>query len=159
MAAKKTNTTLADLEKHADAIRHDLQVPKQNDVFRCAVEAGYLAALADGDVDATERETIVRAIEVLSVGAVLEWEADALLDDCEARAKKDGIASRAVAVGEALKGLDQAKAGLFFAAIVARATKGMDKKEADVLKAVGNAAGLANDAIRDIVKKAQALVE
>jgi protein-disulfide isomerase-like protein with CxxC motif len=80
-----------------------------------------------------------------------------LLDECAARAKKDGAAKRAAAVGAALAALGQAEAGLFFAALVARASKGIDKKEAEVLKVVGTAAGLATDAVRDIVKRATTL--
>jgi hypothetical protein len=44
--------------------------------------------------------------------------------------------------------------GIFFAAVVARASKGIDKKEADALKAVGAAAGLASDKVAEIVKRA-----
>jgi len=145
---------LADLEKHAEEIRKDLKVPKQNEVFRAAVEAGYLAALADGTVDKTELATIAKAVEILSVGAVIEWETDSLLEECAARAKSDGAAKRAEAVGKELADLGQAEAGVLFAAMVARATKGIDKKEADVLKAVGNAAGLTTDKVRAIVKRA-----
>jgi len=58
---------IARLTEHAAEIRKELQVPRQNDVFRCAVEAGYLAALADGEVDDAERHTIARAAEILSV--------------------------------------------------------------------------------------------
>jgi tellurite resistance protein len=157
MAKAQPKTAIADLEKHAGEIRKDLQVPKQSDVFRCAVEAGYLAAAADGEVDATERETIVKAIEILSVGAVIEWETEALLDECEARAKKDGAEKRAKAIGADLKALGQAEAGLLFAALVARATQGIDKREAEVLKQVGTAAGVSADALRAIVKRATSL--
>jgi tellurite resistance protein len=159
MAQERTTSTLTALEKHADEIRTELAVPKQNDVFRAAVEAGYLAALADGEVDETERATIVRAIEILSVGAVIEWETEELLDACAARAKKDGIGKRTEAVGAELKALGQAEAALLFAACVARATKGIDKKEADILKQVGNAAGVSTDKVRAIVKKAASILE
>jgi tellurite resistance protein len=157
MAAAKTNATLALIEKHADALRKELHVPKQNEVFACAVEAGYLAALADGTIDPSERAAIVRAAELLSVGAVIEWEAEALLDACAERADKEGAAMRAEAVGAELKKLGQAEAGLLFAAVVARASKGVDKKEADVLKAVATAAGVTSDAVAAIVKKAGAI--
>ena len=104
-------TALAELEAHAASIRSELKVPKQNDVFRVAVEAGYLTALADGEVDAAERATMVRAVDLLSAGAVIEWETEALLEECEARAAKDGAAKRAAAVGESLAALGQAEAG------------------------------------------------
>ena len=152
--AKSTPPNVSELEKHAALIRDELKVPKQSDVFRAAVEAGYLAALADGDVDDTELSTIVKAVEVLSIGAVIEWEADALLAECIERAKTEGAKKRADAVGAELKELGQAEAALLFAATVARATKGIDKKEAEVLKTIGAAAGVSTDKVRAIVKRA-----
>jgi tellurite resistance protein len=160
--AKKTHApkpALSDLEAHADAIRKELAVPKQNDVFRVAVEAGYLTALADGEVDEAEQVTMVRAIELLSAGAVIEWETEALLEECAERARKDGAGKRAEAAGKELRALGQAEAGLLFASLVAAASKGIDKKEAEVLKAVGAAAGVGGDAIKEIVKKATAMVK
>jgi tellurite resistance protein len=160
MAAKKreeSKTASLDLEAHAQSIREGLNVPKQNEVFRAAVEAGYLAALADGEVDDEEREAMVRAIDLLSEGAVIEWETESLLDECAGRAEAQGLQARASAVGKELADLGQAQAGLFFAAVIARASKGIDKSEAEVIKAVGAAAGLAPEAIKDIVKKATAL--
>jgi tellurite resistance protein len=148
--------SLTELEKHAEEIRKELQVPKQSEVFRAAVEAGYLAALADGEVDAAELTAIAEAARVLSVGAVIEWEVETLLEECVARAKADGAGKRAEAVGVELKALGAAEAGLLFAAVVARTSKGIDKKEADVLKAVGTAAGVPTDKVRAIVKRATA---
>jgi tellurite resistance protein len=159
MAKAQPKDATADLVAHADEIRRDLKVPHQSDVFRCAVEAGYLAAQADGEVDPTERATIVKAVEILSVGAVIEWETEALLDACVERAKNDSTEKRAKELGAELKGLGQAEAGLLFAALVARATHGIDKREADVLKVVGTAAGLSADALRAIVKRATSLGE
>ena len=159
MAKKQpeAKSALADLEAHAQSIRQELAVPKQNEVFRAAVEAGYLTAVADGEVDETELATMVRAVDLLSQGAVIEWETETLLDECATRAQEQGGAKRAAAVGAALAALGQAEAGLFFAALIARASKGIDKREAEVLKAVGSAAGVANDAVRDIVKRATTL--
>jgi tellurite resistance protein len=145
---------IASLEKHAETIRAELRVPKQNEVFKAAVEAGYLTAMADGKVDEEERATIVKAVDLLSEGAVVEWEADVLVDQCAERAEKETPAKRGEAVGAALKALGQGEAGIYFAALVARATKGIDKKEAEVLKTIGKAAGVSNDKVRDIVKKA-----
>jgi tellurite resistance protein len=150
-------SAIADLEAQAAGIRKELQVPQQSDVFAAAVEAGYLTSLADGAVDATELGTMIRAVEILSEGVVVEWEAETLLEECAERAKLEGVAARAEAVGRRLAHLEQAHAGLYFAALVARASNGIDKKEADVLKAVATAAGVSADAVRDIVKKTGAL--
>jgi tellurite resistance protein len=154
----KANATLAELEKHAETIRAELKVPRQSDVFRAAVEAGYLTALADGKVDETEVESLARAVEILSVGAVIDWETETLIDECAERANEEGAAKRATAVGAQLKALGQAEAGLLIAAIVARASKGIDKKEAEVLKNVGAAAGVSADSIKAIVKRATSIL-
>lgn len=145
------------LEDHADEIKKELAVPRQGDVFKAAVEAGYLTARADGGVDDTERDVLVKAVELLSQGLVIEWETEALVNECEERANKDGLEACALRVGETLKALGQGEAGLFVAALVARATKGVAKSEADVIKAVGKAAGVSTDKIRDIVKRATSL--
>jgi tellurite resistance protein len=158
--AKKRDTeknASLDLEAHAKTIREGLQVPKQNELFRAAIEAAYLAAMADGEVDDDERDAMVRAVEILSEGSVIEWEAESLVEDCAARAEKDGAAARAEAVGKELAALGQAQVGLFVSAVVARASKGIDRSEAEVLKAVGLAAGLPADVLKETVKKASAL--
>ena len=154
-----SNAKKLSLEEHADKIREELKVPRQNELFKIAVEAGYLTARADGGVDETEQEVLVRAVELLSQGLVLEWESAALIDECKARADAEGVEARAAKVGETLKSLGQAEAGLFVAALVARATKGVDKSEAELLKAIAKSAGLGNDQVRDIVKRATLLTE
>jgi tellurite resistance protein len=145
------------LEEHADQIRDDLKVPRQSDVFAHAVEAGYLAARADGEVDKSERAVLSKAVELLSHGAVIEWETETLLEECAVRAEKEGADERATKVGKALEALGQAEAGLLVAAFVARATNGVQKSEAEVLKAIGKAAGLSADKVKTIVKRATGL--
>lgn len=146
-------TDLSQLEKYARDIRKDLDVPKQNDVFEVAAEAGYLAAVADEILDDDERATMVRAIEVLSVGAVIEWEVETLIDRCIKRTAKEGNSARVEAVGKKLAELGQPAAGLLYAAFVAQATAGIDKKELSVLHALGKAAGLSKNKVNGIVKR------
>jgi tellurite resistance protein len=150
-------SALAELETHAEALRKELAVPRQNDVFRAAVEAGYLAALADGVVDEDELGTMADAIELLSEGAVVEWETVALLEECADKAEKEGAGPRATAVGKELKKLGQAEVGLLFAALIANASGGVDDSEAAVLLTVGAAAGLQGPKVKAIVKRAKTL--
>jgi tellurite resistance protein len=150
---------LEELEAHAEALRKELAVPRQNEVFRAAVEAGYLTALADGEVDANELETMVQAVEILSEGAVVEWETESLLEECAERAEKEGAQARAEAVGKELKELGQAEAGILFAALVANASGGIDESEEEVLAAVGKAAGVAKAKAKAIVKRVTDLSE
>ena len=143
----------AELEKAAVEIRKELKVPKQNEVFEVATEAGYLAARADGTVDEKEREVLVKAIEILSVGAIIEWEVETLIDACADRAKSEGEGKRAELVGQKLKALDQPEAGLLFAAFIAQASGGIDKKESAVLHAIGKSAGLAKTKVTALLKR------
>ena len=146
--------TKLSLEQHAAEVRKSLNIPRQSDVFKAAVEAGYLTALADGTVDEQERAVLVRAVELLSEGVVLEWETSSLLDECAASTATEGADMRAKAVGARLKELDQAIPGLLVAAFVARAADGIAKSESEVLKAIGKAAGLTPDQVKSVVKRA-----
>lgn len=145
------------LEDHADQIREELKVPRQAELFKAAIEAGYLTARADGGVDDTEREVLVKAVELLSQGLVIEWETESLISDCQKLADDQGVETRAAEVGKVLADLGQPEAGLFVAVLVARATKGIEKSEAELIKAIGKSAGLGNDKVKDIVKRATSL--
>lgn len=145
------------IEDHAEKIREQLKVPRQDEVFKAAVEAGYLTALADGGMDDAEREILIKAVEMLSRGLVIEWETEGLIEDIQKLVDKEGLEGRAAKVGEKLKELDQVEAGLFVAAIVARTTKGVEKSEAELLKAIGKAAGVGMDVVKDVVKRSTTL--
>lgn len=145
------------IEDYADKVREQLKVPRQDEVFKAAIEAGYLTALADGGMDEAEREILVRAVEMLSQGLVIEWETQGLIDDLQKLVEAEGLEARAAKVGEKLKELNQIEAGLFVAAIVARTTKGVEKSEAELLKQIGKAAGVGMDVVKDIVKRSTSL--
>jgi len=146
-------STLAELAKHAAEIRKELGVPKQNELFATATEAGYLAARADGTIEEREHEAMVAAISALSVGAVIEWEVEELLKDCKKRFDAEGNDARATAVGKSLADLGSGEAGLLFAAFVAQSSAGIDKKESAVLHAIGKAAGIAKNKVTAILKR------
>lgn len=140
----------AELDKIASAIREHLSVPRQTEVFRVAVEAGYLAATTDGTLDDTERKAIISAVEILSKGAVIEWEVEGLVEECaKATGKPD---ERSKALGAQLKDLGQPEAGLLFGAYVAQSTHGIDKKEEKILKAIAKAAGVTDKRTKEILK-------
>lgn len=155
-AAKKTKPNTQYLEKQAETIRASLAASgKQGEVFRAAAEAGYLTALADGKEDADERAAVVSAIEALSKGFVIGWETESFLDEAGAKVKEEGADARCSAVGKRLGELGHAEAGLLIGAIVAYASAGIDKKEANVLEKIGASAGVAKGQVASIVKKAR----
>lgn len=156
MAAAKKGPNANYLEQQAETVRQSLVGSHKDEVFKLAVEAGYLTALADGTEDANEREALVSAIGVLSQGMVIEWEIEGFLGEAYARIQAEGADGRAASVGARLKELESAEAGLLIGAIVACATSGVDKKEAGVLEKIGAAAGIAKSQVGSIVKKARA---
>ena len=159
MAAKKATpaagSNSAYLEQQADAIRKSLDGKRADELFKIAAEAGYLTALADGGEDATEREALVNAIETLSKGSVIEWESETFLDEAYGKVQSEGVEARCAVVGGKLKELGSAEAGLLIGAIVAYASNGIEKSEAQTLEKIGKAAGIERKQIAEIVKRAR----
>lgn len=150
--AKRTD---ADLKNIAAEMRKVMTGPKLNQVYRYAMEAGYLCALADGGADAGEKAAIVKAMHDLSSGLVVEWEVDAMMDECNEAIGGEGFDSRCASVGSKLKELGQAEAGLLLGAYAALATGGLDKKEAGMLEKIGSAAGVSKNQVANLVKQAK----
>lgn len=142
------------LRRHAETFRRELEPAGRRALLAVAVEAGYLAGAADGEVDATERAAIAGAIEVLSDGEIGEWDVESLLDACWRRSLDEGPAARARGVGEALGAQGKAEAGLLFAALVASATGGVGVEERRTLETIAAAAGVAPAALAAIVERA-----
>ena len=147
----KKKPTKEQLVEYAETVRNELTAMKQNEVYKIAVEIGYLAANADGTIEDSEKEALVAAVEVLSQGAVIEWEADALFE--EAQSSGDDGLVRAEALGARLKELDQANAGVLVGAFVAQSASGIDRAEAKVLRAVGKGAGINERKVRELLKQ------
>ena len=154
----KTKRTAGELHKIAAEMQKALSMPKKNELFRQAVEAGYLTALADGDADSGEKSALVDAMHTLSNGLVVEWEVDALIEECAKGIQDASHAKRCEAVGTKLSELGQPEAGLLLGAYVALATAGLDKKEAQTLERIGKAAGLDKKQVAAVVKRARATV-
>jgi tellurite resistance protein len=155
MSQPKKSLNVSYLEEQAGAVKKDLPAGNQSVLFEAAVEAGYLTALADGTEDEGEREALVKAIDILSAGLVLEWEVEPLVEKIAERVKKEGSDARCAAVGRQLKELGHAEAALLIGAVVAHATAGIDKKEAVVLEKIGTAAGLDKKQLAAVAKKAR----
>ncbi|MEM1032418.1 MAG: hypothetical protein AAF928_20225 [Myxococcota bacterium] len=140
--ANEKNLTGDELAALANDVRKELDFRDQDRVYALAVKVGYLAAHADGEVEATEKAAIVEAVDVLSKGTTIELEVDALI------AEADTGPGAAASLGNALKDLGQAEAGFLVGAYVAAASAGIDDAEREVLFSVAAAAGL-SDATRD----------
>jgi uncharacterized tellurite resistance protein B-like protein len=146
-----------ELQTIAAAIRKELPVGQQDELFRLAVESGYLAALADGNADAEERTMIAEAITEISDGVVVEWEVEVLLNECNELIGMEGHHGRCAAIGQRLKELGHERTGLMLAALVALATGGLDELEVKMLQRIADAAGVANAQLAEVVKEARGM--
>jgi len=155
MNEPKKSFNVSYVAQQAEAVRKNLSGKDQNALFEAAVEAGYLTALANGREDEGERQALVKAIDLLSAGVVLEWEVEPLVEAIAKRLEAEGSDARCSALGKRIKDLGQVEPALLIGAIVAHATAGIDKQEASVLEKIGTAAGLARPEIAAIVKKAR----
>ncbi|MFO0565363.1 MAG: hypothetical protein U0263_06860 [Polyangiaceae bacterium] len=151
----RSKRTEVDLKKIAAEMRKAMTGPALNQVYRYAMEAGYLCALADGEADDDEKKAIVEALHDLSSGLVVEWEVDAMMDECNEAIGSEGHAGRCDSVGKKLKELGHAETGLLIGAYTALATAGLDKKEAGMLEKIGSAAGIPKTQVTNLVKQAK----
>lgn len=145
------------LRRHAEAIRRELRPAERRDLLIVAVEAGYLAGAADGEVDSAERAAIAQAVELLSEGEIIEWDLESLLDDCVRRSRAEGLDGRARRVGESLRAQGRPELGLFFAALVAFATGGLNSDERRLLEDIASAAGVDAEGLVPILERVASL--
>jgi tellurite resistance protein len=148
MSTKRPNVQR--LRDYASNVRSQVSAADQQAIFHAAIEAGHLAATTDGSFDEQEKAALVKAIELLSEGSVIEWEIDSLVEASTNRAET--LEERASGVAEKLRASGHAEAGLLVAAFVAQATSGIDKKEEKVLKSIAKAAGVSDKRTREILK-------
>jgi tellurite resistance protein len=151
MSATSTKKpTKEKLASFAEEVRKELEFRGQDEVYGVAVEIGYLAAHADGEMDDSERKAIIDAVDILSKGMVIELEVDSIIETADG--KEGSLEDQAKDLGARLKDLGQADPGLLFGAFVAQASSGIDKSERKVLRTVGRAAGISDSKIRRILK-------
>jgi tellurite resistance protein len=155
MGEPKKGFNISYVEQQAKEVRAKLSGTNQSALFEAAVEVGYLTALASGGEDEVEREALIKSIEILSEGLVIEWEVEPLVEAVSERIEKEGSDARCAAVGTKIKEIGQVEAALLIGAVVAHASAGIDKQEASVLEKIGTAAGLARPQIAAVVKKAR----
>src|SRR6266496_3228799 len=80
MSEPKKSFNVSYVEQQAQTVREQLSGNRQSALFEAAIEAGFLTALANGREDEAEREALIKAVEILSAGLVIEWEVEPLVE-------------------------------------------------------------------------------
>ncbi|MEI8254517.1 MAG: hypothetical protein WCJ30_02470 [Deltaproteobacteria bacterium] len=109
-------------------------------LFNAIVEAGYLVAAADGTVDATELETLKKAVGTLTDGEMSAGDIDTLLDDLVDLRKSEGEPARCNAVGAILRDANAGEEGLYLAAAIAYVSGGLSEPELAVMEEIARSA-------------------
>lgn len=119
------------------------------DAKRAVLEAACLLAVADGSVDAGERNALARLAQLIAADVDASW-IDARLSELAERP----LASEADRAGAALAKLDAGRAGIVASAVIGLVSQGLSLGELAVLRRLALAAGVPDDAIGSIVDAA-----
>lgn len=111
-------------------------------LFEAIVEASYLVAAADGNVDAEERKTFERVVYAACGGTVAANQVASLVGDFEGLLEEDGLDARVAQVAKQVSKKDHAREVLRIAALIAQASDGVADSERSVLEKIAKATGL-----------------
>jgi tellurite resistance protein len=109
-------------------------------LFNAIVEAGYLVAAADGDVDDRELDTLKSAVATLTEGEMPQSDIETLLEDFIDLRKSEGEESRCKAVGAILREANCSEEGVYLAAAIAYVSAGLSETELAVMEKIARAA-------------------
>ncbi len=116
--------------------------PEAARLFEAIVESAYLVANADGDFDATERETFEHVVLTACEGKVAERQISALLEDLKEQLSEDGLDKRIQMVARTVNKPDHAREVLRVAALLAQVSGGVSDVERSTLERLAGELGL-----------------
>jgi tellurite resistance protein len=111
-------------------------------LFEAIVEAAYLVAKADGELDAAERRAFERVVVSACGGCITPKQIQALLADLEDQLREDGLDRRVASLALAVHKKEQAVEILRIAALLADASEGISDVERSVLGKIAGACKL-----------------
>jgi hypothetical protein len=120
---------------------------------RAVLDAVCLVAVADGSVEASEREALERLVKLVGAEAEMPW-VQQRLGELEKVALSDEIAREAERVGQKLQACSAAVEGLTAAAVIGLVSQGMTLGELELLRHMGAAAGILDESISAMVESA-----
>lgn len=121
--------------------------PNAAALFEAIVEAAFLVATADGELDGTERNAFEQVVTQACGGAVREEQIRGLLADLASQLAEDGLARRIEMVGRTIaKGAHQREV-LRIAGLLAYISGGVSEVERRVLEKIAAAFKLDPDSV------------
>ncbi len=122
---------------------------------RSVIEAACLVSASDGEVDAAERDAIIRLAGLVGVHGEELW-IDSRLEDFKRASSSEKIAEEADLIGDALDLAKVASEGIGAAAAIALVTEGLSLGELAILRRIAVAAKLPEEMLVAIVDGADA---
>lgn len=120
---------------------------------RAVLEATCLVAVADGIVDASERDAIDRLASLIGAGDERAF-IDRRLEDLVAAASSERIAAEATRIGQSLLDAAVGLEGVTAAVVVALVSDGMSLGELELLRHLADAAGIPDGSLPALVEGA-----
>jgi uncharacterized membrane protein YebE (DUF533 family) len=123
------------------------------DAKRAVLEATCLVAVADGNVDASERDAIARLASLIGAPDEAAF-VDSRLQDLTAAASSERIAAEATRVGQSLLNAAVALEGVTAAVVIALVSDGMSLGELELLRHLADACGIPDGSLPTLVEGA-----
>lgn len=127
-------------------------------LFEAVVEAAFLVANADGELDAAEESAFRHVVVAACGGFVVERQVSALLADLGQQLQEDGLERRLQVVARSVAREDQAREVLRIAALLARVSGGVSQVEREVLSQLAGELKLSPSSVDTAIKEAESAV-
>lgn len=120
------------------------------------VEAAFLLAAADGELQAEELGELTSLVASVLGGSVSPSQTATMLESFQATLEKDGKQARIQAIAQAAQGPEERREILGFSALVALCDNDLAPSELFVLHSLGRAFGVSVEDVNAVVRKVRA---
>jgi tellurite resistance protein len=125
-------------------------------LFETIVEGAYLVAIADGELDPTERKAFERVVVSACGGTVTPKQIGGLLSDLQDQLEEDGVDVRVSRLTAAVPKREHAIELLRIAALLADASDGVSQVEREMLAKLATGCGLETSEVDRAIKDVRA---
>lgn len=129
--------------------------PAASALFEAFVEAAFLVASADGEVDADERALLERVVVAACGEIVTATRVDALMSRLAKQVKAEGLDARLDVIAQATSRPDHAKEILRVAVIMGGVTEGVSASERGVLNKLAEKLHLEPETLENVLRAAE----
>jgi tellurite resistance protein len=133
--------------------------PSAASLFEAVVEAAFLVANADGEFDATERQTFEQVVHEACQNTVQRSDVTSLVSDLHDQLEEDGVPARIKMLAGVVKSVEHAHEVLRIAALMAYVSGGVDDNERQIMDQLAAGFGLDAGTVDGAIGQAKAALD